>query len=123
MQAMVDQLGGAGLEAETEHHLQGFYDSVRVRASEVTTADGKQQVIAELYKKSFKVEFAKQAEALGIVYTPSRSSTSSCAPPTTTPAKPSAADSPTTPYLSSTPPLYAIWMSQETPRIFFRAAP
>lgn len=69
MQAMVDQLGGAGLEAETEH-LRGFYDSVRVRASAVTTADGKQQVIAELYEKFFKVGFAKQAEALGIVYTP-----------------------------------------------------
>lgn len=69
MQAMVDQLGGAGLEAETEH-LQGFYDSVRIRASEVTTADGKQQVIAELYEKFFKIGFAKQAEALGIVYTP-----------------------------------------------------
>jgi predicted helicase len=69
MQAMVDQLGGAGLEAETAH-LEGFYDSVRIRASEVTTADGKQQVIAELYEKFFKVGFAKQAEALGIVYTP-----------------------------------------------------
>ncbi|MDZ4234479.1 MAG: type ISP restriction/modification enzyme, partial [Dietzia sp.] len=69
MQAMVDQLGGAGLEAETEH-LEGFYESVRIRASEVTTADGKQQVIAELYEKFFKVGFAKQAEALGIVYTP-----------------------------------------------------
>lgn len=69
MQAMVDQLGGAGLESETEH-LEAFYDSVRVRASEVTTADGKQQVIAELYEKFFKVGFAKQAEALGIVYTP-----------------------------------------------------
>ena len=69
MQAMVDQLGGAGLEAETEH-LEDFYDSVRVRASEVSTAEGKQQVIAELYEKFFKVGFAKQAEALGIVYTP-----------------------------------------------------
>ena len=69
MQAMVDQLGGAGLEAETEH-LEGFYDSVRIRASEVTTAEGKQQVIADLYEKFFKVGFAKQAEALGIVYTP-----------------------------------------------------
>ncbi|MGV9860927.1 DEAD/DEAH box helicase [Gordonia sp. NPDC003425] len=69
MQAMVDQLGGAGLEAETAH-LEDFYHSVRIRASEVTTADGKQQVIAELYEKFFKVGFAKQAEALGIVYTP-----------------------------------------------------
>ena len=69
MQAMVDQLGGAGLEAETEH-LQGFYDSVRVRAAEVTNAAGKQQVIADLYEKFFKIGFAKQADALGIVYTP-----------------------------------------------------
>ncbi|MDH6245529.1 DEAD/DEAH box helicase [Mycobacterium sp. OTB74] len=69
MQAMVDQLGGAGLEAETAH-LEGFYDSVRIRASEVATADGKQRVIAELYEKFFKIGFAKQAEALGVVYTP-----------------------------------------------------
>jgi predicted helicase len=69
MQAMVDQLGGAGLEAETAH-LEGFYDSVRIRASEVATADAKQQVIAELYEKFFKIGFAKQAEALGVVYTP-----------------------------------------------------
>lgn len=69
MQSMVDQLGGAGLEAETKH-LEPFYISVRTRASEVTTAEGKQQVIAELYEKFFKVGFAKQAEALGIVYTP-----------------------------------------------------
>src|SRR5699024_7851865 len=43
---------------------------VRTRASEVTTAAGKQQVIAELYEKFFKLGFTKQAEALGIVYTP-----------------------------------------------------
>jgi predicted helicase len=69
MQAMVDRLGGAGLEAETTH-LEGFYESVRIRASEVTTAEGKQRVIAELYEKFFKIGFAKQAKALGVVYTP-----------------------------------------------------
>ena len=69
MQAMVDQLSGANLDAETAK-LDSFYDSVRVRASEVNSAEGKQQVIAELYEKFFKVGFAKQAEALGIVYTP-----------------------------------------------------
>ncbi|WP_024794334.1 DEAD/DEAH box helicase [Tomitella biformata] len=69
MQAMVDRLGGAGLEAETKH-LEGFYDSVRIRAAEVTTAEGKQQVIADLYEKFFKLGFRKQSEALGIVYTP-----------------------------------------------------
>ncbi len=69
MQAMVDQLSGANLDAETAK-LDSFYDSVRVRASEVNSAEGKQQVIAELYEKFFKLGFAKQAEALGIVYTP-----------------------------------------------------
>ncbi|MFE5117552.1 DEAD/DEAH box helicase family protein [Arthrobacter koreensis] len=69
MQAMVDQLSGANLDAETAK-LDSFYNSVRVRASEVTSAEGKQQVIAELYEKFFKLGFAKQADALGIVYTP-----------------------------------------------------
>lgn len=69
MQRMVDTLGGSGLESET-NDLEKFYDSVRVRASEVNSAEGKQQVIAELYERFFKIGFAKQAEALGIVYTP-----------------------------------------------------
>ncbi|ADG98197.1 type III restriction protein res subunit [Segniliparus rotundus DSM 44985] len=69
MQRMVDTLGGSGLESET-NELEKFYDSVRVRASEVTSAEGKQQVIAELYERFFKIGFAKQADALGIVYTP-----------------------------------------------------
>lgn len=69
MQAMVDTLGGSGLEAETAK-LDGFYASVRVRAAEVTTADGKQKVIAELYEKFFRLGFREQSEALGIVYTP-----------------------------------------------------
>jgi predicted helicase len=69
MQTMVDTLGGSGLEAETAR-LEGFYASVRRRASEVTSAQGKQQVIAELYEKFFRIGFKKQADALGIVYTP-----------------------------------------------------
>lgn len=69
MQAMVDRLGDSGLEAET-HKLDSFYDSVSIRASEVTTAEGKQQVIAELYEKFFRLGFKKQSDALGIVYTP-----------------------------------------------------
>ena len=69
MQSMVDALDGAGLESETSS-LTRFYDSVRVRAEEVTSAEGKQQVIAELYERFFKIGFAKQASALGIVYTP-----------------------------------------------------
>ncbi|MEB3020030.1 DEAD/DEAH box helicase [[Mycobacterium] crassicus] len=69
MQKMVDTLGGTGLEAETAR-LEGFYESVRRRAAEVTSAEGKQQIIAELYEKFFRIGFKRQAEALGIVYTP-----------------------------------------------------
>src|SRR5690625_3917416 len=69
MQNMVALLGSAGLESETAH-LQGFYDSVRRRASEVTDAAGRQQVIADLYERFFTLGFTRQAEALGIVYTP-----------------------------------------------------
>ncbi|MGV0874284.1 DEAD/DEAH box helicase [Mycolicibacterium sp. XJ879] len=69
MQKMVDTLGDAGLEAETAK-LEGFYESVRRRASAVSSAEGKQQVIAELYEKFFRIGFKKQSDALGIVYTP-----------------------------------------------------
>ncbi|NDJ91926.1 type ISP restriction/modification enzyme [Mycolicibacter kumamotonensis] len=69
MQKMVDTLGGTGLEAETAR-LEGFYESVRRRAAEVSSAEGKQAIIAELYEKFFRIGFKKQAEALGIVYTP-----------------------------------------------------
>lgn len=69
MQSMVDTLDDSGLEAETAS-LDGFYASVRVRAAEVTSAEGKQKVIAELYERFFKIGFKKQSDALGIVYTP-----------------------------------------------------
>lgn len=69
MQTMVDALSDKKLESETAG-LEKFYDSVRVRASEVTSAAGKQQVIRELYERFFQKAFRKQAEALGIVYTP-----------------------------------------------------
>ena len=69
MQSMVDTLDDSGLEAETAG-LDEFYASVRVRATEVTSAEGKQKVIAELYERFFKVGFKKQSDALGIVYTP-----------------------------------------------------
>ncbi|AKK10211.1 putative helicase [Corynebacterium uterequi] len=69
MTRMVDALADKRLETETEQ-LEKFYDSVRVRASEVTSASGKQQVIKELYERFFRKAFKKQSEALGIVYTP-----------------------------------------------------
>ena len=69
MQRMVDALSDAKLESETES-LTKFYESVRVRASEVSSASGKQQVVKDLYERFFRKAFKKQSEALGIVYTP-----------------------------------------------------
>lgn len=69
MQRMVDALSDANLESETDG-LQKFYESVRVRAAEVSSASGKQQVIKELYERFFQKAFKRDAEKLGIVYTP-----------------------------------------------------
>lgn len=69
MQRMIDTLGDSGLESETAS-LDTFYESVRLRASQVTSAEGKQRIIADLYERFFKIGFAKQAAQLGIVYTP-----------------------------------------------------
>ena len=69
MQRMVNTLDDSNLDAETDS-LEKFYDSVRVRASEVTSASGKQQVIKELYERFFQKAFKRDADKLGIVYTP-----------------------------------------------------
>ena len=69
MERMVRALTEHGLETETES-LDKFYESVRVRASAVTSASGKQQVIKELYERFFRKAFKKQADSLGIVFTP-----------------------------------------------------
>mgnify|MGYP002759814842 FL=1 len=69
MEKMVAALSRENLDTETES-LEKFYESVRVRASEVSSASGKQQVIKDLYERFFQKAFKKQAESLGIVYTP-----------------------------------------------------
>ena len=69
MNRMVEALADSQLESETES-LTKFYDSVRIRAAEVTSASGKQTVIKELYERFFRKAFKKQSDALGIVYTP-----------------------------------------------------
>lgn len=69
MQRMVTALEKYNLNDEAEG-LEKFYESVRVRASEVATASGKQQVIKDLYERFFRKAFKKQAKSLGIVYTP-----------------------------------------------------
>ena len=69
MESMLVALEGANLEAETES-LEKFYASVRSRVEGITTAEGKQQVIKELYDKFFRGAFSVTADRLGIVYTP-----------------------------------------------------
>jgi predicted helicase len=57
------------LEKETDT-LQSFYDSVKLRASGIDSAMGKQKIVVELYDKFFRNAFPKMTERLGIVYTP-----------------------------------------------------
>ncbi len=69
MQGMIDVLADKGLEAETEE-LNDFYASVRRRAEGIDNAEGRQRVAIELYDNFFKKAFPRDAERLGIVYTP-----------------------------------------------------
>jgi predicted helicase len=69
MNTVLTTLDSRGLKAEMGD-LDGFYHSVRLRASEVEKPEEKQKVIQDLYERFFKLAFARQAESLGIVYTP-----------------------------------------------------
>ncbi len=69
MQGMVKELEGRGLEAETAE-LESFYESVRRRVEGIDNAGAKQRVVTELYENFFRKAFPKDAERLGIVYTP-----------------------------------------------------
>ncbi|GAA4393998.1 DEAD/DEAH box helicase [Hymenobacter koreensis] len=69
MQQMLDLLQETNVAEETAL-LQKFYESVKVRASGIDNAEGKQRIIIELYDKFFKTAFPKMVEQLGIVYTP-----------------------------------------------------
>ena len=69
MQAILELLDEQNLETETKS-LQGFYDSVRQRASGIDNAEGRQKIVIELYEKFFKEAFPDMAKSMGIVYTP-----------------------------------------------------
>ncbi|MCY4543392.1 MAG: N-6 DNA methylase, partial [Rhodobacteraceae bacterium] len=61
--------GEFGLEHETRD-LKSFYDSVRLRAQGLDNIEARQRVLMELYEHFFAVAMKKDAERLGIVYTP-----------------------------------------------------
>ena len=61
--------GEFGLENETRD-LEGFYESVRLRARGLDNSVARQHVLMELYEKFFATALKKEADRLGIVYTP-----------------------------------------------------
>ena len=69
MQRMVDKLEGRGLEAETEE-LDRFYASVRTSVQGIDNPEGRQRVAIELYDNFFRKAVPRDAERLGIRYTP-----------------------------------------------------
>lgn len=69
MQKVLDVLDQHHIDSETKA-LQGFYESVKFKASGIKEASGKQKLILELYDNFFAKAFPKMKERLGIVYTP-----------------------------------------------------
>ena len=66
---LVELLETQGLANETRE-LEPFYESVRRRAQALDNAEARQKVLLELYERFFKLALKKEAERLGIVYTP-----------------------------------------------------
>jgi predicted helicase len=69
MQGVLDVLQEHHLDKEADT-LQRFYDSVKMRADGIQSAEGKQKIVVELYDKFFRNAFPRMTERLGIVYTP-----------------------------------------------------
>ncbi|WP_375760344.1 DEAD/DEAH box helicase [Corallococcus exercitus] len=69
MQGVLDALQEHRLEKEAST-LEAFYESVKMRAEGIDSAQGKQKIVVELYDKFFRNAFPKMSERLGIVYTP-----------------------------------------------------
>ena len=69
MAAMLDLLDDQRLDRETDP-LTRFYQNVRQRASGIDNPQGKQRILLELYEKFFAKAFRRDAERLGIVFTP-----------------------------------------------------
>ena len=63
------ELGPFGLENELRD-LEHFYESVRLRARGLDNSRARQRVLMELYEKFFATALKKEADRLGIVYTP-----------------------------------------------------
>lgn len=69
LDALRQDFGDFGLENETRD-LEPFYESVRLRALGLDNSQARQRVLMELYEKFFATALKKEADRLGIVYTP-----------------------------------------------------
>lgn len=69
MQIVLDKLQEHHLDKERDT-LESFYESVKMRAEGIESAEGKQRIIVELYDKFFRNAFPRMTDRLGIVYTP-----------------------------------------------------
>ncbi len=69
LNALRKDFGDFGLENETRD-LEPFYESVRLRARGLDNSQARQRVLMELYEKFFATALKKEADRLGIVYTP-----------------------------------------------------
>ena len=69
LDALRKDFGEFGLENETRD-LERFYESVRLRARGLDNSQARQRVLMELYEKFFATAMKKEANRLGIVYTP-----------------------------------------------------
>ena len=69
MQKVLNVLDQHQIDSETQA-LERFYESVKMRAAGIDSAEGKQKIIVELYDKFFRNAFPRMTERLGIVYTP-----------------------------------------------------
>ena len=69
LDALRGDFGEFALENETRD-LEGFYESVRLRARGLDNSAARQHVLMELYEKFFATALKKETDRLGIVYTP-----------------------------------------------------
>nr|WP_298788528.1 type ISP restriction/modification enzyme [uncultured Marinococcus sp.] len=69
MEEVLKVMDKQGLLKE-QKRLEGFYESVRVRAEGIDNLKAKQDIIIQLYDKFFKVGFKETTDRLGIVFTP-----------------------------------------------------
>ena len=69
LDALRADFGEFGLENEIRD-LERFYESVRMRARGLDNSQARQRVLMELYENFFSTALKKEADRLGIVYTP-----------------------------------------------------